>query len=245
MNRELYVQLYEQEKSHWWFVGRRAIIATVLTRLLRKTKKKPHILEIGCGTGGNLELLAKFGYLEAIEFDKEAVQLSQEKNICKVTEGSLPKDIPYNITYDLVAMFDVLEHIDDDLGSLLTIRKILEPKGQLILTVPAFMFLWSEHDDVNQHKRRYSKKSLISVVKKAGFDVEYITYFNTFLFPAITFVRSISRLFKQKSGSDLSKPTPNMVNQALTGLFAAERFFFPWASFPFGVSILVVVRHSK
>ena len=242
MKRELYYQLHEQETIHWWFVARRAIITKVLAKILKHTKNKPHILEIGCGTGGNLELLARFGQLTALELDKEAALLSRDKNICAVIEGSLPNNIPLNRVYDLIAMFDVLEHIDDDLGSLLTIKKVLHPNGDLILTVPAFMFLWSDHDNVNHHKRRYTKKTILTILNKAGYNVKYVTYFNTFLFPVVALIRLLSKLKKNKSGSDFSKQTPKIVNQALTILFSVGQIFFPTLTFPFGVSLLIVAK---
>ncbi len=244
MKRELYDQLYVQEKTHWWFVSRRAILSKVLSsRLFINRKKAPLILEIGCGTGGNLELLSKFGTLSAIEFDKEALQLSKEKNVCNVVEGSLPHHIPLDKTYNVIAMFDVLEHIEEDLASLLAIKKILHKNGRLLLTVPAFMFLWSDHDDLHHHKRRYTKKSLTNVLKQAGYNIEYLTYFNTFLFPVVSLVRLVSRLLKRRSGSDISNSTPSFLNDFLTVLFSAERHFFPRFSFPFGVSLLVVVKN--
>ncbi len=243
MDKDFYLQYASQEDRHWWFVGRRQIVETVIQQLqLPHTAK---ILEAGCGTGGNLEMLSRHGQVSAMELDEVACQLANERQITKVKLGNLPDKIPFNGEYDLIVMLDVLEHLDDEQATLLALSSRLKPGGWLLITVPAYQFLWSEHDDINHHKRRYVLKRLKQVVSQADFRVLYAGYFNTFLFPVVAVVRLLKNLLRIQSNvkvsSDLGLP-PKPVNQFLTFLFASERHFVNRISLPFGVSILLLAH---
>lgn len=243
MEKEFYLQYASVEDKHWWFVARRKILEKVICRL--NLPKNAQILEAGCGTGGNLQMLSCYGEVSAMELDEIACQLANQRQVTKVKRGSLPDNIPFNSDYDLILILDVIEHLNDDLSALEALYYKLKPGGYLLVTVPAYMFLWSEHDEINHHKRRYRLKALKQVVKKAGYEVSYGSYFNTFLFPLVVIVRILAKLLpkqnKNQISSDLVVPS-KPVNQILKWLFASEGYFMNKFPLPFGVSVLLLAR---
>jgi len=229
------------ESRHWWFVARRKIIAKILNSCLPPQPRS--ILEIGCGTGGNLELLSCYGTLFGMEMDEAALALAKSKEICPVEQGALPGGIPFSQQFDLICLFDVLEHISEDLAALQSIHSRLSPNGTVLLTVPAYAFLWSDHDVQLHHKRRYTRQELATLFEKAGFTVRYTTYFNTFLFPVIALVRGVNKLLKCSGGTVVAMPPP-LLNKLLLNIFACERFLLPAVSLPFGVSLLLLAERT-
>jgi len=243
MEKDFYLQYASVEDKHWWFVARRQIIAQVILRL--NLPKNAQILEAGCGTGGNLQMLSRHGQVAAMELDEIACQLANQRRVTHVKRGSLPDDIPFTSQYDLILILDVIEHLDDDLSALKALYHKLKPGGYLLVTVPAYQFLWSEHDEINHHKRRYQFKHLKQVVKTAGYQVVYGSYFNTFLFPLVIIIRFVGRLLpkqnKNQLSSDLVLPS-KPVNQFFKWLFASERHLINRLYLPFGVSVLLLAR---
>jgi len=237
MESQFYKEMYAAEEFHWWFVARRTILKKILDRFYNGLESS-QVLEVGCGSGGNLNLLGTYGRLYAMELDDEARMMAASRKICPVRPGRLPDDIPYDETFDLICMLDVLEHIDDDLAALQAVRKRLNQEGILLITVPAYRFLWGPHDVINHHKRRYTVKELTKILTKAGLTIRYKSYFNTFLFPVIAASRLLNNISHGKD-SDL-KLSSNLVNRYLTAVFASESLFLPGISFPFGVSIVLV-----
>jgi SAM-dependent methyltransferase len=246
MDKDFYFQYAAVEDKHWWFVGRREILNRVIRQLRLPDNAK--ILEAGCGTGGNLRMLSRHGQVAAMELDEIACQFANQRQVTAVRLGSLPDQIPFADEYDLIVAFDVIEHLDDDLGALLALRSHLKAGGYLVITVPAYKFLWSHHDDINHHKRRYRLQGLVSVVRQANFTLRYGSYFNTLLFPLVAGVRLLQKLLRlenksQGSSSDLALPPPP-VNQFLSFLFASERHFMGKIRLPFGVSALIVAQKT-
>lgn len=245
MDKDFYLQYASVEDKHWWFVGRRLIIEQAILNL--SLPKNAQILEVGSGTGGNLRMLTRHGKVSAMELNEIACKIANERQVIPVKLGGLPDKIPFSNEYDIILILDVLEHLDDDLAALLALHTKLKPGGALLITVPAYQFLWSQHDEINHHKRRYVLKNLQQVVKKAGYIVHYSTYFNFFLFPIVAGVRYLRKLLKLKSNSidnsDLHLP-PKHINKFLSLLFASERHFMNF-SLPFGVSILLVAHKNK
>ncbi|MGB3758829.1 MAG: class I SAM-dependent methyltransferase [Rivularia sp. (in: cyanobacteria)] len=243
MEKEFYLQYASVEDKHWWFVARRQILQKVICNLGLPTNAQ--ILEAGCGTGGNLQMLSRYGQVSAMELDQIACELANKRQVTQVKRGSLPDNIPFNSHYDLILILDVIEHLDNDLSALEALYYKLKPGGYLLVTVPAYMFLWSEHDQINHHKRRYRLKSLKKVVKKAGYELNYGSYFNTFLFPVVAIVRILAKLLPKqntnKLSSDLVVPS-KPVNQILKWLFASERYFMNRLPLPFGVSVLLLAQ---
>lgn len=243
MDKQIYSKLREVEDDHWWFVGRRSIVKRVLGLL--DLPRMPSVLDAGCGTGGTLPMLSGLGKVVGLELDDGAAQVAITRHAGKLCRGGLPHDMPFSEqTFDLIVLLDVLEHIDDDLSAMMTVKNLLRPNGYLILTVPAFPFLWSQHDEGSHHKRRYQASSLARLIQEAGLQAEYITFFNTLLFPAATLVRLARRLIPPNEiASDLRLPRP-WLNKLLQAIFSSERHFMGWARLPFGVSLLAIVRRT-
>ncbi len=241
MRKKFYNTYFKHEDQHWWFLSRRCIIKKIIDCYFYKNNiKNKKILEVGTCSGGNLEMLSQYGNLFAMEMDKDACKIAQDRGLCDVKQGKLPDQFPFDKQFDVICMFDVLEHIEDDLATLHCLKDKLSSRGKLIITVPAYQWLWSQHDVISHHYRRYSKKTLTHVLNQAGFKINYITYFNTFLFPLIAGIRLINNCLGIKEDSDMEMPSKG-VNHILKTIFASERFFLPKTSFPFGVSLLVVV----
>lgn len=243
MDREAYLSLYKYEELHWWFVARRRIIKKVLNHYFAG-KQLNAILEAGCGSGGNLELLSCFGKVHAMEMDAYCIEMANKRSICQVKRGSLPDDLPFEGKFELICMFDVLEHIDDDVKALKAISERLRDDGILFITVPAYSFLWSGHDVALNHKRRYMKKQLLDIFAEAGMRPVYSTYFNTFLMPLVLLVRAYNNLMGSSKGDD-NKTGPQLLNNLLCRIFSSERFIIPRLSLPFGVSILIVAKKNN
>jgi SAM-dependent methyltransferase len=241
----------ELDDRHWWFAARRRIVLQVLRGALRERGDRgggpPRILDIGCGAGATLRELARLGDACGLDTEPSAVEAAARRSGCDVRLGRLPESVPFEEgAFDVVTLLDVLEHIEDDAASLATIERLLKPGGILLCTVPAYRFLWSEHDVANEHKRRYTRPGLRARIEGAGLRIRKLTYYNTFLFPPIAALR----LARGQPGSaaaaaggrpDLgSVPAP--LNALLRGVFAAERHWLRVGSFPFGVSVLALAQ---
>ena len=185
MERQSHQTLADRTDSHWWYVSRRAIIRKILAKSL-KTSEHRKILEIGCGSGGNLQMLSEYGSLTAMEFDDENHRRASSRGICPVEKIKLEDNVAIRRHFDLICMLDVLEHINNDFAALQLVRQQLTEGGQLLITVPANKFLWTSADVVNHHYRRYTKKQLIDLIVSSRLTVEYASYFNTLLFPFIS-----------------------------------------------------------
>ncbi len=248
MDAALYATYARAEDAHWWFRARRRIVAQVLDRLALPSGAS--ILEMGCATGGNLDLLSRYGALDAVEMDEGAVVYARSRGTAAaVYQGHLPDALPDQIrgSYDLITLLDVLEHIPDDAASLTALHDLTAPGGVLLLTVPAYRWLWSAHDVVNHHQRRYRRSELVRLIRSAGFQVERATYFNTLLFPIVAAARTLGNVAERIRGrtqtaSDIDTIPSGPVNGALEAIFASERRIIPRLAMPFGVSILVVAR---
>lgn len=246
MDQAAYIEMDELEGSNWWFVARRQILDSVIKKLIRQ--KQSRILEIGSGTGGNLAMLASYGEVTAIEMEKLPFDFSINKQIPRVEifQGYLPDHlgIPETDPFDLVCMLDVLEHIEEDDKSLRTVRKFISSNGKLLLTVPAYQWLWSSHDDFNHHKRRYTKKRLKSDLESAGFTVEKISYFNTLLFPLAAASRLIEKISGTSKASGVGSVSPT-TNKILRFIFSLETKLVHYGILQYGLSILAVCSTSK
>lgn len=239
MDRSAYTSMSVQEQDHWWFVARRAIIDS-LVRTHIPLPSDARVLEAGCGTGGNLPLLAQYGALDALEYDADARALAAARGLCRVEAAALPGEIGFGERcYDLIALLDVLEHIDEDEASLRSLGARLAPDGRLLLTVPAAPWLWSDHDVLHHHKRRYTHDSLLKVIKAAGLKVEKSGYFNSLLFPLAVAQRFAHQLLRRETPLD-ARPSPP-VNAVLQRIFAAERHLLGRFPFPAGLSLYAIL----
>jgi SAM-dependent methyltransferase len=239
MDRAVVSRMAAQEELHWWFAARREIIRTVIVRLVQ-LPDRPRILEAGCGTGGNLEMLAGFGQVRAFELDSEARRIAAAKSGLAVAEGALPDAIPFDAErFDMIGLFDVLEHVEDDGAALSELRDRLAPGGKMVLTVPAFPWLWSRHDVRHHHFRRYTRRDLARVAEHAGLRVEHSFYFNTLLFPAAVVQRAVKSIFGVDHADDTLPPPA--LNSALRWVFAAERHLVGRLAPPVGLTLCAVM----
>jgi SAM-dependent methyltransferase len=241
MNIEMYRIFFNIQKQHWWFVIKKEIILDAIS-LYTKLKPNSQILDIGCGSGLMLNALEKIGITNGMDMSSEAISFSREIFNGPVKQGSLPKNVPYpENSFELITALDVIEHIDDDTASLVTIKNLLSPSGKAIITVPAYMFLWSKFDEMNEHKRRYTLRELEQKLKNAGLQVENISYFNSLLFPIILLIRKLNNIIGRDGISDVDMPG-YLVNQTLKRIFRLEKFLLRILKLPFGVSILAIVK---
>ncbi len=245
MEQHTYAIMDEAEGSHWWFVGRRAILESFLKQIIQSPQSKvqsPKILDVGCGTGANLEMLAQFGEAEGVDVSDDALEFCRQKGL-KAQKG-LAEALPFDDeSYNIVTALDVIEHLDDDIAGLKEMFRILRPGGKTLIFVPAFMWLWGVQDDISNHRIRYTKKQIIERLEAAGFEIERATYANwTFFIPILA-----GRRFMKITG--IKPESENNVNvPALNGifgkLFGAERIWLKNFDFPFGVSIIVIAKKN-
>jgi SAM-dependent methyltransferase len=238
MERVVYQQMAELDDRHWWYRARRKIIAD----LIRREATPPpgaQILEIGCGTGHNLAMLSGFGHVDGLELDEESRTLSEKRLGRAVLSSPLPElaGVPA-AHYDLVGAFDVIEHIDDDHAALASIASRLKPGGKFVMTVPAHQWMWSAHDVVNHHKRRYSKRGLERLIEASPLRLDRIGYFNSLLFPLAVAERAASKL-RGKDSADVHLP-PAPLNAALERICEAERYVVGRLPLPPGLSLFAV-----
>ena len=238
MERIVYDQMAELDQRHWWYRARREVLAALIRREARPPANA-HVLEIGCGTGHNLEMLGRFGQVDAVELDDEARAVAEKRLGRAIRNARLPQleGVPDH-RYDLVASLDVIEHIDDDQAALAAIAAKLKPSGKFVMTVPAHRWMWSTHDVVNHHKRRYSKASLKRLVEGSSLKLDKIGYFNSFLFPLAVAERFASKL-RGKDDADVKLPS-RPLNAALEAVFRAERHFVGRLPLPPGLSLFAV-----
>ncbi|MBI5530068.1 MAG: class I SAM-dependent methyltransferase [Candidatus Doudnabacteria bacterium] len=245
MEHHVYQQIYDVEKVHWWFCGRRKIIEQVLKSSI--PTKVDLALDIGSGTGLNSLIIKQFAHrVEGLEMSAEAIRLSALRAPeLKVENGSFP-ETKLTKNYDLVTLFDVLEHIKDDEESLKQIKTALKPGGLVVLSVPAYPWLWSEHDKVLHHFRRYTKADLKNLVNKVGgYNIEYVSYFNTTLFFPILAFRWLRNLFHFNDHKTDDFLVPKTLNKFLEKIFLFDRVLLKRNICPFGISLILVLRKNK
>lgn len=233
------------EDVHWWFVARRNILLAILNRYVGASAAGTRrILDVGCGTGTMLTYLARFGNAEGVDIDTEAIEYCRARGLKQVSQ-SAADNLPFaDDTFDLVTALDVIEHIDDDLGVLREVRRVLRPGGRLLMTVPAYRFLWGRQDEINLHKRRYVAPDVRKRLQASGFVVQRLTYMNALLFPAIAAIRLVRHVLPEPTDlqSDFAFPAPRPLNGLLSTVFGAERLMLGRFNIPFGVSILALAQ---
>jgi SAM-dependent methyltransferase len=241
MMQHTYPILYELEESHWWHIGRRRIIASFVKEICeRVADHRPRILDVGCGTGGNLKLLSQFGDAEGVDISADALAFCRERGL-KVKAGAA-EDLPYeDATFDLVTALDVVEHLDDDVAGLREMRRVLRPGGRVLIFVPTFMWLWGVQDDISHHRRRYRLPELRRALTEAGFKVERTTYANITFLPPTFLGRVFMRLTGIKPESE-AHINISALNPLFARILGAEATFLRFMNFPIGVSGLCVAR---
>jgi len=236
-----YEKMYELEGGYWWWVGRRRLLDVILDRLGLRSAS---VLDVGCGTGFNLNWLCKYGSVVGLDFSKDALRfcgMRGNRNVVLADAESLSfKDN----TFDLVTALDLLEHVDDQ-EALKEIHQVLKPNGHLVLSVPAFNFMWSKHDEAARHVRRYRKRQLKAAVEANGFVVEKMSFWNSFLFIPIAAVRLARKRWRERQVVTDVRVLPGIVNGLLAFVLRFEAHLMKRANLPIGVSLVCVARAHK
>ncbi len=238
MDRIVYDRMAEHDSTHWWYTARRDILHDYVARYAG-LPKDARILEIGCGTGHNLPMLMQFGSVDAIEIDPAARDIASKRLGKPVGAAPLPELTGVERgAYDMIAVLDVVEHIQDDVAALQAMRECLKPGGKILIAVPAHQWMWSAHDVVNHHHRRYSKTTLIAAIQAAGMKPTKLGYFNSLLFPLAAAARVAGRMTGRDDSDD--SPPPGPVNKLFEAIFRAERHLVGRVPMTPGVSILTL-----
>lgn len=230
--------MFELESHYWWFVARRRLVRRFIHEIVNGSKTWT-IVDVGCGTGINQTELASFGKWLGVDSNWAALSLSKTRGVEELAQTEIEKLAIASESVDLVVALDVLEHVEDDMAAIRELLRILKPNGKLLITVPAYQFLWSEHDEALHHKRRYLASSVRKKLTRAGFEVERISYFITALFLPILLVRFWQTVFKKSVYPKTSHIIlPGWLNRSIVGLLGFESFLLRKINFPFGVSII-------
>jgi SAM-dependent methyltransferase len=242
MELEYELQTHRAEDRHWWYQGRRTVLERTIERL--GLPAQAQILDAGCGSGRNMVDLARHGTVTGVELSETSVELARVRGAGEVIAGSV-MDMPFDDdAFDLTVSLDVIEHLEDDVGALRELRRATKPGGALLVTVPAYQWLWSGHDEINHHHRRYNRRNLLAAAQSGGWRLERSSHFNSLLLPVAIMLRALER-FKPsttKSSLDLWVP-PAPLNWTLRQPLNLEASIIGrGGSIPAGLSLLAVFR---
>jgi SAM-dependent methyltransferase len=244
VNSDYELQTHRVEDRHWWYRGRRRVLERTIIRL--QLPSRARVLDAGCGSGRNMLELARYGAVTGIELSDASVAAARRRGIGEVVQGSV-LEMPFaEDSFDLAVCLDVIEHLDDDRAALGELRRVLAPGGVLLVTVPAYQWLWSGHDEINHHHRRYNRATLLAAAADAGWRCEFATYFNSLLLPVAILLRVLDRLQTKakttESSLDLWVP-PAPLNWLLQQPLNVEATAIGrGCPIPAGLSLLAVLR---
>jgi SAM-dependent methyltransferase len=242
MDRSAYTRFWELEQAHFWRVSKRRLLLELIDRHAPPLGERPRrLLDVGGACSILSQELARFGNVTIVEPDEPTAAFAKEQFGLDVRVGQLPDQLPVDGLFDVITLFDVIEHVEDDLAGLRAVRELLRPGGLLVVTVPALMLLWSDHDVANHHFRRYDKRQLSALIERAGFSVDRLTYFTSLLFPFVALQRLAGRLRRPKENPEYDVKTPRApVNQALRGVMSIERSLLRRIDMPIGSSLVAI-----
>jgi ubiquinone/menaquinone biosynthesis C-methylase UbiE len=246
MQRDYYIQYYHLERKNWWFLVRLSIIRQAIKKNVYQGNPLK-ILNIGVATGASSDMLSLFGDVVSSEYDEETCRFLKENLNIEVIQASVT-DLPFeDNSFDLVCAFDVIEHVEDDVKAYAEMKRVCKITGHIATTVPAFMVMWSNHDVVNHHFRRYTKKGIFQLLVQNQLKVTYSSYFNTILFLPVLLFRTINNVINKNKipKSDFHKETPTIINQILKTIFSLELHLLKFIKFPFGVSYINISEKVK
>lgn len=246
MKKAEYTRMAEREQNYWWHLGRYEIIEEYMALALKRYKKnqgkKVEILNIGAGTGGTIPVLESFGDVLNADVSEDAIEYLKQRGYKadKVGTGKLPYKAR---SFDIVAAFDVLEHIDDDVAALKDWTRVLKPGGKIVLTVPAYGWLWTDHDVSLQHFRRHTRKTVTEKAQKAGLEVEKTSYAVVFSLPLVVGFRYLNKVLKRKTTEETSYvDVPKWVNSTFTKMLELEAKGHRVVTYPAGTSVVAILR---
>lgn len=249
MQEQLYADIYHAETTHWWFCARRHIVAKMIETFA--VRRRPLLIaDIGCGMGSTSQMLTKFGRVLAMDYSPTALAFSLQRGLTGLVAAALPNLPCPDNTFDVACALDVIEHLDDDQSAIREILRVCKPGGLIVITVPAYQWLWSEHDDINEHKRRYTRRMLLERIGCLDVKLLKLSYMNTFLSLPVIVYRMWKNLWpatgrKKKSPRSDVFAVPPLVNRILTRTFAAESICLKHGNLPFGTSLICVARKDE
>ncbi len=239
-----YRVMFEMEDQYWWYRGLRTLLQALLARY---APPGATILDAGCGTGANLQLLQTFGRAIGVDISEQAIAYCRARGIprdrallASLTELPFPDHF-----FDLVVSFDVICNIPDDRQAFREGARVLKPGGRFITQLPAYQWLWSTHDVAVGHQRRYGARALRERVAEAGLHVERLTYLHSLLLPLMAVTRLLNRRGLRNGSavqSDLAMRLPKWMNASLAAFTTTEMRMVSHVDSPFGLSVLVVAR---
>jgi len=243
-----YKVMYDIEQSYWWFVGKQFLINRILRRLIPKSQQTAKVLDIGCGTGIILKLLKSFGASYGMESSSDAVLFLRKRNLNNIVQSDAGRSVPFKTnTFSVITCLDVLEHLDNDLPLIEEMFRVCKPGGYVLVTIPAFEFLWSHHDTALHHKRRYTKPQLMAMIRGPEWKVCKCSYYNTLFFFPILVVRKLKGLLSNHESprSDFFMRLPAWLNRAMSLLFISEISLLRYLNLPFGVSLVLTLQKTN
>jgi SAM-dependent methyltransferase len=237
--------LLEVDDRHWWYRGRRRVLAAQLDRLA--VPRGAAILDAGCGSGRTMDELSRLGPVSGFDLNPVGVEAARLRGHADVRAAAV-EDIPHDDgSFELITCLDVLEHTPDDVRSLRELRRVARPGGVLVATVPAYQSLWSDHDEANHHYRRYRRSSLRRAAAAAGWDPVSFTYFNSILLPpaaALRLAQRATRHRRQAPPHSQVHLTPHRIDRLLEAPMRLEAALIRLGiRLPAGLSLLAVLRN--
>jgi len=246
MRPEEYERMYSLENTYWWFQGRKEIVLELLRRYTPLGNDRLSVLDVGCGTGLMLEALRPYAHPVGIDFSRLAMMYCAQRGIERLVCARV-EALPFgDETFDLLLALDLFEHIDDDAALIREMWRLCRPGGRLLISVPAYPFLWSDHDEALHHRRRYRRTTLRQLIGLTDFEIVRFTYAITVLLLPIVVFRLLQRVLKPKGAPKthlIALPKP--INRLLIALEKAEARWLRSYDLPFGVSLLALLRKAE
>ncbi len=243
MEHEHQQRYYELGKTYWWLAGKYRVLGDVVARAFKPVRPNPRILDVGCGPGNLLDHLAAHGRTYGTDFSVDALRFCAGRGFGRLFRADFHSLPVRTDGFDLVTCIDVLEHLEDDRRAIAELQRILRPGGTLVVSVPAFQFLWGDHDTLYGHHRRYTTGEVRERLEAVGFELSKLTYFEPLFVAPLWLYRNLKKLFVREGGiaqrDDFIRLFPPL-NTLLTHAIAAERFPLRYLNIPFGVTILAV-----
>jgi SAM-dependent methyltransferase len=242
MNDNEFERNFKVETNYWWNIGRFKIIETFIRRYIQPASDAK-LVDLGCGTGGTTKWLQKFGAVKGVDGSPKALAYCRKRGLKDLTLSNMEKlRLPSN-RFTAAFALDILEHVQDDAKSIGEIYRILTPGGRLLVTSPAYQWLWSEHDEVCHHQRRYTLSEMVAKLKSSGFVIKRSSYCIVFpFFPLVAMIHFRSWFKKDKKIMMSIVPLPAALNSFLIFLLMLENFFLQFIDFPFGVSVICLAQ---
>ena len=244
LDKEAYGAIYEKEEDHWWYRGRRVIIDNILSSLEFADEIK--ILDAGCGTGGNLALLGKYGSVDGCDYSEEAIKYCRLRGYEGVFQASIFELPCESEGYNLVTCLDVIEHLRQDLAAFKEIARVLKKGGYLLVTIPASRRLYSSFDCTSGHLRRYEGYEVRDLIKRSGFELIRLSHYAALMHPLVLHYRRIGCMAdnegKYTQAMDTTHP---LTNRLLSVLLSFEGFLLKYINLPWGSSFFVLARKAR